>query len=170
MEVPDGWRRAHPKQPPDGPDGCRTHQHSSSGLKSRLTTSTREDAWFAEGPPRAWNGPSCSGGGPRGVLHQKLGKRPHSKMQPFGPPQARNWPAAGEKIMGSSPISGKVFGCHGFEPHIGKGKERDAFVLRSFDPSRELGNRPPSSFPFGVSACRSRCVCAVSNTPVLVRW
>ena len=139
MEVPDGWRRAHPKQPPDGPDGCRTHQHSSSGLKSRLTTSTREDAWFAEGPPRAWNGPSCSGGGPRGVLHQKLGKRPHSKMQPFGPPQARNWPAAGEKIMGSSPISGKVFGCHGFAPYReGEGRRRFRFAfIRPFSGTRE---------------------------------
>ena len=50
MEVPDGWRRAHPKQPPDGPDGCRTHQHSSSGLKS-TTAGCRGGslAWIAPG-------------------------------------------------------------------------------------------------------------------------
>ena len=42
MEVPDGWRRAHLQQPLDGPDGCRTRQHGSSGLKS--TTGHREAA------------------------------------------------------------------------------------------------------------------------------
>ena len=34
MEVPDGWRRPHPKQPLGGPDGPRTRRHGSSGLKS----------------------------------------------------------------------------------------------------------------------------------------
>ena len=50
MEVPDGWRRAHPKQPLDGPDGCRTHQHSSSGLKSTTGRCRGGSlAWIAPG-------------------------------------------------------------------------------------------------------------------------
>ena len=43
MEVPEGWRRPHLKQPLDGPDGPRARRHGSSGLKS----TTRE---HPEGP------------------------------------------------------------------------------------------------------------------------
>ena len=104
----------------DGPDGCRTHQHSSSGLKSRLTTSTREDAWFAEGPPRAWNGPSCSGGVLGGSYIKNWVRGPIAKCnlsarrrRETGPPQAKkSWVRAPYRekflgVMGSSPISGR---------------------------------------------------------------
>ena len=68
MEVPDGWRRLHPKQPLDGPepDGCRTPQHCGGGLKSTTggsgarghfsmeRTTTRGGVPSAARPPSSW--------------------------------------------------------------------------------------------------------------------
>ena len=83
------WRRAHPKQPLDGPDGCRTHQHSSSGLKS-TTAGCR-------GGSLAWIAPG-------GVLHQKVNKRPHSEVNKSGTADtALKHPAPLDLKWGSTP-------------------------------------------------------------------
>ena len=45
-----------PKQPLDGPDGCRTRQHGSSGLKS-TTGASRGGSFQHETDHNAWGGP-----------------------------------------------------------------------------------------------------------------
>ena len=55
MEVPDGWRRPHLKQPLDGPDGPRTRQRGSSGLKS-TTGASRGASSPRNGPRRTQGG------------------------------------------------------------------------------------------------------------------
>ena len=76
MEVPDGWRRAHLKQPLDGPDGCRTRQHGSSGLKS-TTGASRGGSFQHETDHNAWGGPynDFQVSDPKKLVGKRVGRR-----------------------------------------------------------------------------------------------